>query len=104
MHLLSSVINKAELFFIFNLSREVYEEKITSYRKIFQSHKEYYYQNPLAQKLLELQAEKEAIECRVKVYDEQITMKQKELDHLTGDKPFLSLLTLVELNYLQIYP
>lgn len=100
MHLLSSVIHKTELFFVLNLSREVYEERITSYRKIFQSHKEYYYKNPLAQTLLGLQAEKEAINSRIKVYDEQITMKQNELDHLTGDKLFISLLTLVELNYL----
>lgn len=85
---MSSEINKAELFFIFNLTREVYEERIISYRKIFQSHKEYYYQNPLAQKLLMLQAEKEATDCRIKICDEQITIKQKELDHLTGKKHF----------------
>ncbi|XP_026232016.1 uncharacterized protein LOC113173014 isoform X2 [Anabas testudineus] len=68
----------------YNHDMEVYEERIISYRKIFQSHKEYYYQNPLAQKLLMLQAEKEATDCRIKICDEQITIKQKELDHLTG--------------------
>ncbi|XP_068559438.1 protein SIX6OS1 [Cebidichthys violaceus] len=63
---------------------EVYEERITGCRKTFQSHKEYYYQNPLAQKLLTLQAEKEEIEFRIKARDDQIIMKQKELDQLTG--------------------
>lgn len=83
----------------FNISRDVFEERITSYRKLFLSHQEYYYQNPLAQKLLELRAENQEIECRLKVYDEQFTIKQKELDHLTGDKPFIALLTLTELNF-----
>ncbi|XP_071321262.1 protein SIX6OS1 isoform X2 [Trachinotus anak] len=68
----------------YNHDMEVYEDRIASYRKIFQSHKEYYCQNPLAQKLLRLQAEKEEIECRIKACDDQIIMKQKELDHLTG--------------------
>ncbi|XP_044074040.1 protein SIX6OS1 isoform X3 [Siniperca chuatsi] len=68
----------------YNRDMEVYEERIASYKKIFHSHKEYYYQNPLAQKLLVLQAEKEEIECRIKACDDRITMKQKELDHLTG--------------------
>ncbi|XP_070770118.1 protein SIX6OS1 [Enoplosus armatus] len=63
---------------------EVYEERIESYKTIFQSYKEYYYQNPLAQKLLTLQAEKEEIECRIKACNDRITMKQKELEHLIG--------------------
>ncbi|XP_032384972.1 protein SIX6OS1 isoform X5 [Etheostoma spectabile] len=67
-----------------NARREVYEERIASYRKTFQLHKEYYHQNTLAQKLLTLQAEKEEIEYRIKTCDEQITMKQKELYHLAG--------------------
>ncbi|XP_032384968.1 protein SIX6OS1 isoform X1 [Etheostoma spectabile] len=68
----------------FNHDTEVYEERIASYRKTFQLHKEYYHQNTLAQKLLTLQAEKEEIEYRIKTCDEQITMKQKELYHLAG--------------------
>ncbi|XP_028992853.1 uncharacterized protein LOC114847377 isoform X2 [Betta splendens] len=64
---------------------EVYEEKLTSYRKIFQSHQEYYHRNPLAQELLVLQAENEAIECRIKSYDEQIIHKQKKLDYSTAN-------------------
>ncbi|KAK2906168.1 protein SIX6OS1 [Channa argus] len=67
----------------YNNEMEVSEERIASYRKTFQSHEECYYQNPLAQKLLKLQAEKETIECRIKVCDEQIIIKQKELDLLT---------------------
>ncbi|KAF3694944.1 hypothetical protein EXN66_Car010620 [Channa argus] len=50
----------------YNNEMEVSEERIASYRKTFQSHEECYYQNPLAQKLLKLQAEKETIECRIK--------------------------------------
>lgn len=68
----------------YNHDTEVFQERIASYRKIFQEHKEYYLQNPVAEKLLVLKAEKEEIECRIKAWDEQITMKQKELDHLTG--------------------
>ncbi|XP_040003624.1 uncharacterized protein LOC120801129 isoform X2 [Xiphias gladius] len=68
----------------YNHDMEVYEERIASYRKIFQSHQEYYCQHPLAQKLLKLQAEKDEVECRIKACDEQITMKQTELDHFTG--------------------
>lgn len=75
-------------FLICNPTREVYEERIASYRKIFRSHKEYYCQNPLAQKLLMLQAEKEEIESRIKACDDEITVKQKELDDFTGNKLF----------------
>ncbi|AWP12999.1 putative protein SIX6OS1 [Scophthalmus maximus] len=66
-----------------NAKREVYEERIARYRKIFLSNKEYYCQSPLAQKLLSLQAEKEEIECRIKACDDQITRTQTELDRLT---------------------
>lgn len=75
-------------FLICYPTREVYEERIASYRKIFRSHKEYYCQNPLAQKLLMLQAEKEEIESRIKACDVEITVKQKELDHFTGNTFF----------------
>uniref|UniRef100_UPI0037E895BB protein SIX6OS1 n=1 Tax=Semicossyphus pulcher TaxID=241346 RepID=UPI0037E895BB len=71
----------------YNHDMEVYEERIASYKKTFQSHKNYYCQNPLAQKLLTLQAEKEEIESRIKACEEQITMKQKELDNLTRPAP-----------------
>ncbi|KAL6100700.1 uncharacterized protein ACO6RY_07785 [Pungitius sinensis] len=68
----------------YNHDLEVHEERMASCRKTFQSHKEYYCKNPLAQKLLTLQTEKEEIESRIRVCDDQIAMKQKELVQLTG--------------------
>ncbi|XP_056286186.1 uncharacterized protein LOC130203791 isoform X2 [Pseudoliparis swirei] len=68
----------------YNHDLEVFAERIASCRNTFQSHKEYYCQHPLAQKLLTLQAEKEEIEFRIKGCDDQITMKQMELDQPTG--------------------
>lgn len=68
----------------YNHDREEYENRIASYRATFQSHKEYYYNNPLAQKLLGLQAENREIETRIKGYDDEIVSKQKELDSLTA--------------------
>ncbi|XP_071373495.1 shootin-1 [Centroberyx affinis] len=68
----------------YNQDMEVYEERIASYRKVFQERKEHYCQNPLAKKLLSLQAEKEEIECRIKACEDLITIKQKELDTLVG--------------------
>ncbi|XP_047456838.1 protein SIX6OS1 isoform X6 [Mugil cephalus] len=68
----------------YNRDMEIYEERIASYRRTFQSHQEYYFQDPLAQKLLMLQAEKEEIDRRIRACDDQIKMKQRELDHLTG--------------------
>ncbi|XP_069011355.1 protein SIX6OS1 [Embiotoca jacksoni] len=68
----------------YNQDMEVYEERIASYRKTFQSHKEYYFQNPVAQRLLTLHAEKEEIERRIKACDDQIAVKQRKLDRLAG--------------------
>ncbi|KAM8855052.1 uncharacterized protein AB9W97_020137 [Spinachia spinachia] len=68
----------------YNHDLDVHEERMASCRKTFQSHKEYYCKNPLAQRLLTLQAEKDEIECRIRACDDQITMKQKELDQLTA--------------------
>ncbi|XP_011608970.2 uncharacterized protein isoform X3 [Takifugu rubripes] len=59
------------------------EKKYTSCKNTFQSYKEYYCQHPLAQKLLKLQSDKEGIERRIKAYDEEITIKEKSLAHLT---------------------
>uniref|UniRef100_A0A2I4BWR2 Uncharacterized protein LOC106523338 isoform X2 n=1 Tax=Austrofundulus limnaeus TaxID=52670 RepID=A0A2I4BWR2_AUSLI len=67
----------------YNNDLEVFEERISSNRKTLQSHKDYYHQNPLAQKLLARQSEKEKIEDRIKAWDDQIMTKQKELEHLT---------------------
>ncbi|XP_068428229.1 protein SIX6OS1 isoform X2 [Clinocottus analis] len=68
----------------YNGDMEVYAERIATCRKTLLSHKEYYCKNPLAQKLLTLQSGKEEIEFRIKACDNQIIMKQKELDQLTG--------------------
>ncbi|XP_029700224.1 uncharacterized protein isoform X1 [Takifugu rubripes] len=64
------------------------EKKYTSCKNTFQSYKEYYCQHPLAQKLLKLQSDKEGIERRIKAYDEEITIKEKSLAHLTGNKKY----------------
>ncbi|MED6285917.1 hypothetical protein CHARACLAT_000470 [Characodon lateralis] len=64
--------------------QEVYEDRIASCRRTLQSHKETYFQNPVAQKLLLVQAEIEETESRIKDYDDCIMMKQKELEHLAG--------------------
>ncbi|KAM4560830.1 uncharacterized protein V3H82_014920 [Fundulus diaphanus] len=68
----------------FNHDQELYEERIANYRQTLQSHKETYFQNPVAQKLLQLQAEIEEIETRIKDCDNCMVMKQKELQHLAG--------------------
>lgn len=48
-----------------------------------------------------LQAEKEKTECRIKAWNDQITLKQKELDHLTGNKHLISF-ALVKLKYVHL--
>ncbi|KAK7939536.1 hypothetical protein WMY93_002862 [Mugilogobius chulae] len=68
----------------YNRDREEYEKKIASYKSSFHSYKEYYYNNPLAQKLLGLQAENREIETKIKSSDDLITLKQEELDNLTA--------------------
>lgn len=72
----------------------MYEERLASYRITLKSHKEHYCKNPLAQKLLTLQSQKEEIESRIKVCDDEITLRQKELDRLTGNQLHGSLFTL----------
>ncbi|KAM4557791.1 uncharacterized protein PAE49_012847 [Odontesthes bonariensis] len=54
----------------YNNDLEVYEERISSCRITLKSHKECYFQNPLAQELLALQAEKEEIERRIQAFDD----------------------------------
>ncbi|XP_023192391.1 uncharacterized protein LOC111609281 [Xiphophorus maculatus] len=63
--------------------QEVYEERFASYLQTLQSYKETYFQNPIAQKLLLLQAEIEKIESQIKHCDDCMMMKKKELEHLT---------------------
>ncbi|CAJ1079226.1 uncharacterized protein LOC109996851 isoform X2 [Xyrichtys novacula] len=60
------------------------EERIASYKKTFQWHKDFYTRSPLAQKLIALQAENENMKSRIKAWDDQITTKQNELDILNG--------------------
>ena len=77
------------LFFILTLSvnyfkivyphRKEYEERIASYRNVFQQHKEFYCRNPLAKQLLAIQSEKEDIEGRIKALEDQIALKQEDV-------------------------
>uniref|UniRef100_A0AAV2K3R2 Uncharacterized protein n=1 Tax=Knipowitschia caucasica TaxID=637954 RepID=A0AAV2K3R2_KNICA len=68
---------------MYNRDKEEYEKRIASYKSTLQSYKEYYYKNPLAQKLLGLQAENREIETNIKCYDDLLALKQSELDNLT---------------------
>ncbi|XP_043986686.1 protein SIX6OS1 isoform X2 [Gambusia affinis] len=63
--------------------QKVYEERLASYLQTLQSYKERYFQNPIAQKLLQLQAEIEKIESRIKHCDDCMMMKKKELEYFT---------------------
>lgn len=56
-----------------------------NYWKIFQQYKEEYLQNPLATKLLKIQAENEEIEKRIRAKEEEIIAKEKELKALQGN-------------------
>ncbi|XP_076021298.1 uncharacterized protein LOC143012121 [Genypterus blacodes] len=67
---------------ICNHDMEVYEARIVNYRKTYEEHKEYFYENPLAQKLLKLQAEKENLERQLEACEDQI--KQKQLETVLG--------------------
>ncbi|XP_031657760.1 uncharacterized protein LOC109883407 isoform X2 [Oncorhynchus kisutch] len=67
-----------------NQDMKVYQERIERYRKVFQQHKESYYQNPLAKQLLMIQSGKEELESRIKVCEDQITAKEKALQDLLG--------------------
>ncbi|KAL0985689.1 hypothetical protein UPYG_G00160530 [Umbra pygmaea] len=67
-----------------NQEMKVYQERIESYRKVYQQHKECYSQIPLAKKLLLIQGDKEEIESRIKECDEQIVAKQNVLQDLLG--------------------
>lgn len=51
---------------------------------MFQQYKERYCQNSLAQKLLKIQADNEEIERRIRVIEEQIMEKERELTAALG--------------------
>ncbi|XP_030199074.1 eukaryotic translation initiation factor 5B isoform X2 [Gadus morhua] len=59
--------------------KKEYEERIASYRNVFQQHKEFYCRNPLAKQLLAIQSEKEDIEGRIKALEDQIALKQEDV-------------------------
>ncbi|XP_046902979.1 uncharacterized protein LOC124485417 isoform X1 [Hypomesus transpacificus] len=67
-----------------NQEKKVYQERIESYKKVFQKYKEYYCESPLAKKLLMIQSENEEIERRIKACDGQIRMREKELEDQHG--------------------
>ncbi|XP_053537092.1 protein SIX6OS1 isoform X2 [Ictalurus punctatus] len=64
---------------------KTFQERMENYWKIFQQYKEEYLQNPLATKLLQIQAENEEIEKRIRAKEEEIIAKEKELKALQVD-------------------
>ncbi|KAL6484447.1 hypothetical protein MHYP_G00064920 [Metynnis hypsauchen] len=67
-----------------NQDMKVFQERIENYKAVFQQYKEEYCKNPLAKKLLSIQAENEDIEKRIRAKEEQITAIEKELKDLQG--------------------
>ncbi|XP_067300724.1 protein SIX6OS1 isoform X2 [Pseudorasbora parva] len=65
---------------------KMFQERIESYRNVFEQYKDRYCQNSLAQKLLKIQAENEEIERRIRVIEEQITEKERELTAAFGEE------------------
>ncbi|KAK3569064.1 hypothetical protein QTP86_021534 [Hemibagrus guttatus] len=68
-----------------NQDMKMFKERMENYWKIFQQHKEEYLQNPLAAKLIEIQAQNEEIEGRIRAKEEEIIAKEKELKTLQED-------------------
>ncbi|XP_016324832.1 formin-E-like [Sinocyclocheilus anshuiensis] len=64
---------------------KIFQERMESYRNVFQQYKDRYCQNSLAQKLLKIQAEKEKIERRIRAMEEQILEKERELMAALGE-------------------
>ncbi|KAK7154618.1 hypothetical protein R3I94_007824 [Phoxinus phoxinus] len=65
---------------------KMFQERIESYRNVFQQYKDRYCQNSLAQKLLKAQAENEEIERRMRTIEEQIMEKDRELTAALGEE------------------
>ncbi|XP_072542395.1 uncharacterized protein [Salminus brasiliensis] len=65
-----------------NRDMKVFQERIDNYRNIFQQYKEEYSQNPLAKKLLNIQAKNEELEKSIQAKEEEIIAKEKELKDL----------------------
>ncbi|KAF4087186.1 hypothetical protein AMELA_G00092710 [Ameiurus melas] len=69
----------------YNEDMKTFQERMENYWKIFQQYKEEYLQNPLATKLLKIQAENEEIEKRIRAKEEEMNAKEKELKALQAD-------------------
>ncbi|XP_026866642.2 uncharacterized protein LOC113577923 isoform X2 [Electrophorus electricus] len=69
-----------------NQDMKMFQERIENYRKIFQQHKDEYCQNALAKKLLNIQADNEEIEKRIRAIEDQIIAKDKQLKALQGGR------------------
>ncbi|KAA0715411.1 hypothetical protein E1301_Tti016481 [Triplophysa tibetana] len=63
----------------YNQDMTIFQERIESYRSVFQQHKDRYCMNSLAQKLLKVQVKNEEIEKRIRATESQITEKEREL-------------------------
>ncbi|XP_016097530.1 uncharacterized protein [Sinocyclocheilus grahami] len=69
----------------YNQDMKIFQERMESYRNVFQQYKDQYCQNSLAQKLLKIQAENEEIERRIRATEEQISEKERELVSALGE-------------------
>ncbi|XP_035249280.1 neurofilament medium polypeptide isoform X1 [Anguilla anguilla] len=72
---------------VFSHDAKMYQERTENYRKVFEQHKARYYENPLVQKLVKAQTEKEEIERRIRACEGQIVAKENELQTLQGNIP-----------------
>ncbi|KAK2904670.1 hypothetical protein Q8A67_006469 [Cirrhinus molitorella] len=69
----------------YNQDMRIFQERIESYKNVFQQYRDRYCQNSLAQKLLKIQAENEEIERRIRATEEQILEKERELMTALGE-------------------
>ncbi|XP_042587841.1 eukaryotic translation initiation factor 5B isoform X2 [Cyprinus carpio] len=69
----------------YNQDVKIFQERMESYRNVFQQYKDRYCQNSLAQKLLKIQAENEEIERRIRATEEQILEKETMLMAALGE-------------------
>ncbi|XP_055071315.2 uncharacterized protein [Misgurnus anguillicaudatus] len=68
----------------YNQDMKIFQERMESYRDVFQQYKDSYCLNPEAQKLLQIQAENEKIEKRIRETESQIVEKERELTAALG--------------------
>ncbi|XP_062390902.1 uncharacterized protein LOC134078774 isoform X2 [Sardina pilchardus] len=55
-----------------NRDTKMYQERVESYKAVLKKHREQYHQHPLAQKLLQIQAENEEIERRIRACEDRL--------------------------------